>query len=69
MAACAAGTVRANLSGMLYYAIVFFVIALIAGALGLWAVTGIAMEIARILCLVFVVLAIVSLFRGRTPRL
>jgi uncharacterized membrane protein YtjA (UPF0391 family) len=53
---------------MLYYAIVFFVIALIAGALGLWAVTGIAMEIARILCLVFVVLAIVSLFRGRAPR-
>jgi uncharacterized membrane protein YtjA (UPF0391 family) len=53
---------------MLYYALVFFVVALIAGALGLWAVTGVAMEIARILCFVFVILAIVSLFRGRAPR-
>jgi uncharacterized membrane protein YtjA (UPF0391 family) len=54
---------------MLYYAIVFFVVALVAGALGFWVVTGIAMEIAKILCLVFVVLAIVALVRGRAPRL
>lgn len=53
---------------MLYYAIVFFIVALVAAALGLWVVTGIAMEIARILCVIFVVLAIISLFRGRTPR-
>lgn len=53
---------------MLYYAIVFFVIALVAAALGFWVVTGVAMEIAKILCVIFVVLAIVSLFRGRAPR-
>jgi uncharacterized membrane protein YtjA (UPF0391 family) len=54
---------------MLYYAIIFFVIALVAAALGLWVVTGVALTIAKILCLVFVVLAILSLFRGRSPRL
>jgi uncharacterized membrane protein YtjA (UPF0391 family) len=53
---------------MLYYAIVFFVIALIAAALGFGVVTGVAMEIARILFVVFVILAIVSLLKGRTPR-
>jgi uncharacterized membrane protein YtjA (UPF0391 family) len=54
---------------MLYYAIIFFIIALVAAALGFWVVTGVAMEIARILCVVFVIIAIISLFRGRTPRL
>jgi uncharacterized membrane protein YtjA (UPF0391 family) len=54
---------------MLYYAIVFFIVALVAAALGLWVVTGVALTIAKILCLVFVVLAILSLFRGRSPRL
>lgn len=53
---------------MLYYAIVFFIIALVAAALGLWGLTGIAMEIARIFCVIFVVLAILSFFKGRTPR-
>jgi uncharacterized membrane protein YtjA (UPF0391 family) len=55
--------------GMLYYAIIFFVVALVAAALGFWVVTGVAMTIAKILCLVFVVLAILSFFRGRSPRL
>jgi uncharacterized membrane protein YtjA (UPF0391 family) len=54
---------------MLYYAIIFFVVALVAAALGFWVVTGVAMTIAKILCLVFVVLAVLSLFRGRSPRL
>jgi uncharacterized membrane protein YtjA (UPF0391 family) len=55
--------------GMLHYAIVFFVVALIAGVLGFWGVAGLAAEIAKIFCLIFIVLMIVSLFRGRTPRL
>ena len=54
---------------MLYYAIVFFVVALVAAACGFWMLTGLAMTIAKILCLVFVVMAILSLFRGRSPRL
>ncbi len=54
---------------MLHYAIVFFIVALIAGVLGFWGVAGLAAEIAKILCLVFIVLMVISLFRGRTPRI
>lgn len=53
---------------MLHYAIIFFVIALIAAVLGFGGVTGVAMEVGRILCILFVILAVISLFRGRTPR-
>ena len=56
-------------SGMLRYAIGFFIVALIAGIFGFWGVAGLATEIAKVLCVVFLVLVIVSLFRGRTPRL
>lgn len=47
--------------GFLQYAIVFFVLALIAAAVGARGVAGISMEIARIFIIVFVILAIVSL--------
>lgn len=47
--------------GFLQYAIVFFVLALIAAAVGARGVAGISMEIARIFIVVFVILAIVSL--------
>jgi uncharacterized membrane protein YtjA (UPF0391 family) len=50
---------------MLSYAITFFIIALIAGFFGLWVVTGLAMEIAKILCLLFLVLMVLSLLTGR----
>lgn len=53
---------------MLHYAIVFFIVALIAAVLGFWGLAGFAAEIAKFLCLIFVVLMIVSFFRGRTPR-
>jgi uncharacterized membrane protein YtjA (UPF0391 family) len=52
---------------MLSYAITFLVIALIAGVLGLGLVAGLALEIARILFVVFLVLFIVSLVSGRRP--
>jgi uncharacterized membrane protein YtjA (UPF0391 family) len=52
---------------MLSYAITFLVIALIAGVLGLGLVAGLALEIARILFVVFLVLFIVSLVAGRRP--
>ena len=54
---------------MLHYALVFFVVALVAAALGFWGLAGMAAEIAKFLCLIFVVLLIVSLIAGRRPRL
>ncbi|AFZ72304.1 DUF1328 family protein [Natronobacterium gregoryi] len=47
--------------GFLYWAVVFFVLAVIAAAVGARGVAGISMEIARIFVLVFIVLAIVAL--------
>lgn len=54
---------------MLHYTIVFLVIALIAGALGFGVVAGTAASIAKILFLVFLVLFVISLIKGRRPRL
>lgn len=45
----------------LQFAIVFFVLAIVAAAVGARGVAGISMEIARIFIIVFVILAIVSL--------
>jgi uncharacterized membrane protein YtjA (UPF0391 family) len=50
---------------MLYYAVVFLVIALIAGALGFFGVAGAAVGFAKILFFVFLVLFVVSLLLGR----
>ncbi|WP_440765501.1 DUF1328 family protein [Natronorubrum sp. DTA7] len=46
---------------MLELALLFFVIAIIAGALGAGGVAGMSMAIAKWLVLIFLVLAIVSL--------
>lgn len=48
--------------GFLYWAIVFFVLALVAALVGFRGVAGISMEIARIFILIFLVLAVISLF-------
>lgn len=45
----------------LYYGVAFFVLAIIAGVVGLRGVAGISMEIARIFVLIFIVLAIITL--------
>lgn len=50
---------------MLRWALIFFIIALLAAALGLGNLEGTAMQIVRILLLVFVVLFVVSLVTGR----
>ncbi|WP_049804900.1 DUF1328 family protein [Natrinema pellirubrum] len=47
--------------GFLYWAIVFFVLAIIAAAVGARGVAGISMEIARIFVLIFIILAVVAL--------
>ena len=45
----------------LYYAIIFFVLALVAALVGLRGAAGISMEIARIFVLLFIVLAVITL--------
>jgi uncharacterized membrane protein YtjA (UPF0391 family) len=55
-------------STMLYYAVVFFVIALIAAVLGFGGIAGASAGIAKILFFVFLVLFVVSLLFGRRPR-
>jgi uncharacterized membrane protein YtjA (UPF0391 family) len=50
---------------MLRWALVFLVIALVAGVLGLGSLEGTALYIARILFFVFLVLFIVALVTGR----
>lgn len=47
--------------GLLWLAIVFFVLAIIAAVAGFRGVAGLTMEIARILVIVFVILAIIAL--------
>jgi uncharacterized membrane protein YtjA (UPF0391 family) len=55
---------------MLYYAVIFFVIALIAALFGFTGIAAGAAGVAKVLFFVFIVLAIVSflvnVFRGRT---
>lgn len=54
--------VPAQFSGeFLQYAILFFVLAIVAAAVGARDVAGISMEIARIFVIVFLVLAVLSL--------
>jgi uncharacterized membrane protein YtjA (UPF0391 family) len=56
---------------MLYYALVFFVLAIIAGAFGFGLIASAAVGIAKILFFLFLVLFVVSLlasgFRRGTP--
>jgi len=53
---------------MLYYAIVFFVIALVAALLGFGGIAASAVGIAKILSLIFIVLALGSLIFGLLKR-
>jgi uncharacterized membrane protein YtjA (UPF0391 family) len=50
---------------MLRWALTFLVIALIAAALGMFRVEAISAEIAWVLFVVFLILAVVSLITGR----
>jgi len=50
---------------MLRWALIFFIIALVAGAFGMYNTEGTAMWIARFLAVVFVVLFVISLIAGR----
>ena len=50
---------------MLYYALMFLVVGLIAGLLGLFGVAQLASQIAWILFVVGIVMLIIHLFTGR----
>ena len=53
---------------MLRYAVVFFIIAIIAGVLGFGGIAAGATEIAKILFFVFLVLFAATLILGRRPK-
>jgi uncharacterized membrane protein YtjA (UPF0391 family) len=53
---------------MLYYALIFMVVGVIAGALNLAGVSAVAVQISWILFLVGVVLLVIHLVTGRSVR-
>jgi uncharacterized membrane protein YtjA (UPF0391 family) len=54
--------------GLLHYAVVFLVVALVAAAIGFGGVAGVAMEGARLLFWVFIILAVITLVGGIVRR-
>ncbi len=54
-------------TAMLYYTIVFLVIAIIAGILGFSGIAGTAAWIAHVLFVVFLILFLISFITGRKP--
>lgn len=54
---------------MLSYSVIFLLIALLAGALGFGVIAGTAATIAKILFVIFLILFVISLVRGRGPKL
>jgi uncharacterized membrane protein YtjA (UPF0391 family) len=59
---------RASMGNLLHYAVVFLVVALVAAAVGFGGVAGVAMEGARLLFWVFIVLFVISLVVGLVRR-
>jgi len=53
---------------MLSWAVVFFIVAVVAAALGFGGIAGAATGIAKILFFVFLVAFVISLVMGRRPR-
>jgi uncharacterized membrane protein YtjA (UPF0391 family) len=53
---------------MLYWSLMFLVVALIAGALGFGVVGGMAYTAAKILFFIFLILFVISLFSGAVRR-
>jgi uncharacterized membrane protein YtjA (UPF0391 family) len=53
---------------MLYYALMFLIVGLVAGALGLFGVAEVASRIAWVLFLIGVVILVIHLVSGRSTR-
>jgi uncharacterized membrane protein YtjA (UPF0391 family) len=62
-------TFSQNGLSVLYYALLFLLVGLIAGFFGFYNLEGTAAMIARVLCVVFVILFLLSLITGRRPKL
>lgn len=56
------------MDNLLHYAIVFLVVALVAAAVGFGGVAGVAMEGARLLFWIFIILFVISLVGGLVRR-
>ena len=56
------------MGGLLHYAIVFLVVALIAAAVGFGGVASFAMDAAQLLFWVFIILFVLSLIAGLARR-
>ncbi|HLB13351.1 MAG TPA: DUF1328 domain-containing protein [Burkholderiales bacterium] len=54
---------------MLYWAAVFLVVALVAALLGFTGIAGLSMNIAWILFVIGLILAVVLFLMGRRPRM
>ena len=54
---------------MLYYALMFLVIAFVAAMLGFAMLAGVAATIAKVMFVLFLILFIVALARGKRPRI
>src|SRR5215813_977875 len=61
-------TWRSTVGNLLHYALVFLVVALVAAAVGFGGVAGFAMDAARLLFWVFIVLFVISLLAGLVRR-
>src|SRR5437762_7734807 len=57
-----------TMGNLLHYALVFLVVALVAAAVGFGGVAGFAMEAARLLFWVFILLFVISLVAGLVRR-
>src|SRR5215813_7645573 len=55
-------------AAMLYYALIFLVVGLIAGLLGIYGVAAMATQIAWFLFLIGIVLLVIHLVTGNRPR-
>jgi len=53
---------------VLYYALMFLIVGLIAGALGIYGVAAVASQIAWVLFLIGVVLLVIHVVSGNRPR-
>jgi len=51
---------------MLHYAVIFFIIAIIAAVLGFGVIAGTSAMIAKVLFIVFLILAVLSFLRRKT---
>jgi uncharacterized membrane protein YtjA (UPF0391 family) len=56
------------MGNLLYFALLFLIVALVAAFLGFWGVAGTAMEGARLLFWVAIILFVVSLVAGLIRR-